>query len=579
MTDTTSGNAAQAAPDDAESADDEATETFGLEYVMKYAADHAVVKHEPTGKPVTSEDASANQVGLDHGFTPEELQAVADRIAGTRALDAVLRGEPMSDLGNARRLYAHAGDVLKFIPDLGRQGQWIEYDAKRGHWVPSEDGSAARRKWHEVTEEMKESAAALAAGANGDEDTKKAAATLGKFALQSQNGRAINSAVDIASTLEGFRVASNRLDAAPHLLQCANGVVNLDTGELMPSDSAFFHTRSTGVPYVKGARSALVEGFFNRMFGGDTAKVEWFRALVKASLYGSNMNRLVVILQGSSDTGKSTSAALMKRSFGGYRDTFSMSILRGTYDEKARPDVVRILPCRLITTEEVSVTGELHADQIKRLASGDGEFSVRTLHTGEVVAKPQFTPWMMVNDVPAIAGADPATINRLRIVTTHPGTKFTGEDVIPLNAPEVHEAFLAWIIEGAETDFSNRADIPESALADQKSAEQALYGPLGEWIAEECVTGGDDECWGFSRQLYASAIAWVKANSDHPFPDMPDDLKNENAFGRWLRSKQYSKRDKRVEIFGRTGTVPKSVFRGIGLKSNPQPCFVPKETS
>ena len=85
-------------------------------------------------------------------------------------------------------------------------------------------------------------------------------------------------------------------------------MVNLDTGELMPSDSAFLHTRSTGVPYVKGARSALLEGFFNRMFGGDTAKVEWYRALVKASLYGSNMSRLVVVLQGKSNSGKSTSS-------------------------------------------------------------------------------------------------------------------------------------------------------------------------------------------------------------------------------------------------------------------------------
>lgn len=268
MTDPTSVNAAQDPADNAESVDDAATEAFGFEYVMKYAADHAVVKNEPTGKPVTSGNAPADQSGLDHGFTPEELQAVADRAERFRALDAVLRGEPMSDLGNARRLFAHAGDALKFIPDLGRQGQWIAFDCKRGHWVPSEDASAPRRKWHEVTEEMKESGLAMAAGANGDEDTQKAAKALGKFALQSQSGRAINSAVDIASTLDAFRTDSSTLDASPHLLQCANGVVNLDTGELLQSAPDFFHTRSTAVRYVKGARSALLEGFFKRMFGG-----------------------------------------------------------------------------------------------------------------------------------------------------------------------------------------------------------------------------------------------------------------------------------------------------------------------
>lgn len=574
MTDTTSGNAAQAAPDDAESADDEATETFGLEYVMKYAADHAVVKHEPTGKPVTSADSSANQVGLDHGFTPEELQAVADRIAGTRALDAVLRSEPMSDLGNARRLYAHAGDALKYVPDMQH---WIAYDGKRGHWVPSEDSSAPRRKWHEVTEETRESAAALAASADTD-DAKKAAAALGKFALQSQNGRAINSAVDIASTLDSFRIDAAELDAAPHLLQCANGVVNLDTGELFESAPDFFHTKSTAVRYVKGARSALLEGFFKRMFGGDTAKVEWFRALVKASLYGGNVNRLVVILKGKSDSGKSTTGGLMERTFGGYQSAFSMSMLRGSFDEKPRPDLVRVLNHRIVTTEEVALREELHADQIKRLASGDGQISVRTIYAGEVVVKPKFTPWLLVNVVPAIAEADQAVLNRLRIVTTS-DAGFTGEDVIPLNAPEVHEAFLAWIIEAAETDFSNRADIPESALEDQMSAEQAMYGPLGEWVEQECVTGGDDECWAFSRHLFTSARTWFEKNSVDPFgDDRPDELKSERAFGMWLQGKQYEKKRKQVEVVGRPGTVWKPVYHGIGLKTCPRPAYEPTET-
>ena len=133
------------------------------------------------------------------------------------------------------------------------QGQWIAYDGKRGHWVPSEDGSAPRRKWHEVTEEMKDSAAALAASADTD-DAKKAAAVLGKFALQSQNGRAINSAVDIASTLDSFRIDAAELDAAPHLLQCANGVVNLDTGELMSNPARDSFTRSSTAVRTSKAR-------------------------------------------------------------------------------------------------------------------------------------------------------------------------------------------------------------------------------------------------------------------------------------------------------------------------------------
>ena len=67
------------------------------------------------------------------------------------------------------------------------------------------------------------------------------------------------------------------------------------------------------------------------MFGGDTAKVEWYRALVKASLYGGNMSRLVVVLQGQIQQRQVHSGGLMERTFGGYQSPFSMSILRGSY--------------------------------------------------------------------------------------------------------------------------------------------------------------------------------------------------------------------------------------------------------
>jgi putative DNA primase/helicase len=572
MTDTTSANAVTDASGSAESAADaEAIEAFDLDFISRFAADNAA----PVARPATSGNASDAKAGLPPGITAEDLAAAAARSARFRALDAALRGEPMSDLGNAYRLLAHAGRDMRYVADTG---VWIAYDQARGYWVPCEDGSTPRRVWHEVTEVMKESALALAAEAGGDEDTKKAAAALLKYATRSQNGGAINAVVEVAATLEGFRVTSDQLDAAPHLLQCTNGVVNLDTGELLQSGPDFFHTRSTAVPYVKGARSALLDAFLSRMFGGDETKVAWFAQLMKASIRGDNKNRLVVVMCGPSCSGKTTSSGLMARTLGGYRTPFSMSMLRGNFDEKPRPDLIRVLNHRVVTTEEIAVNEELHADQIKRLASGDGEISVRTLYRGEVAVKPKFTPWLMVNDVPAIAGADPATINRLRILTTA-DAQFNGSDVIPLNDDQVAEAFLAWMLEAVDVDFADRRDVPASALDDQQDAADLMFGPLAQWVKEQCVTGAKDECWGFSRHLYRSAIEWYEKNSLDPYDrhDKPDALKSDVAFGKWLKSMQYQCPRRRVPVVGRPGTVSKAVYGGIGLKADPQPAFDPDD--
>src|SRR5438874_2799378 len=58
----------------------------------------------------------------------------------------------MNDLGNARRMAAVADGRLLFVPEVGRQGEWVWFDGKR--WSPRDGKARARSMAQLVVDEL-----------------------------------------------------------------------------------------------------------------------------------------------------------------------------------------------------------------------------------------------------------------------------------------------------------------------------------------------------------------------------------------------------------------------------------------
>ena len=146
-----------------------------------------------------------------------------------------LPDEPSTDLGYARRLVHVYGGRLRYVPAWRR---WLIWDGRR--WAHDSTVQAAR--W------MKAIARRLTADALAIEDPLKRSAAL-SAARRGESSRAIAGALTLASTEAELVVSPDQLDADPFLLNCANGTLDLRTGELRGHDPADLLTKMTGAAY------------------------------------------------------------------------------------------------------------------------------------------------------------------------------------------------------------------------------------------------------------------------------------------------------------------------------------------
>lgn len=205
------------------------------------------------------------------------------------------------------------------------------------------------------------------------------------------------------------------LDQRPLRLACPNGTLDLETGRLREHDPADLLTRVAGVDFEEGATSPRLDEYLETFLPDPEHQEALFR-LLGACLPGGNDARLLLLLIGGTTSGKSQLASGLERALGGHCGVGQASIFRGHLDDRPRPDLLDLLPCRLALLEEAGQAWELHGDRVKHLTGG-GTVTARAMRSNDFVKRePAFTPCIVANELPRIRGADPATLRRMKVV-------------------------------------------------------------------------------------------------------------------------------------------------------------------
>ena len=173
--------------------------------------------------------------------------------------------EPMTELGYARRLVKIYGARLRYVPAWRR---WLVWDETR--WAHDSTGQAQR--W------MKSIARAQTAWAMAITDERDRAAAI-RLTRRGETSAAVAGALTLASTEPGIVVTPDDLDADPFLLNCANGTLDLRTGELREHDPADLLTKITRAAYRPGADGPEFAGFLARV-QPDAAMRDYLRRLI-----------------------------------------------------------------------------------------------------------------------------------------------------------------------------------------------------------------------------------------------------------------------------------------------------------
>ncbi len=436
--------------------------------------------------------ADAHALGHDVPALVEKLKAGATTPA---PVSTTFRLTP---LGNAERLAAQHGRDL-----LHSGGRWQVWDGAR--WRADTTGEVRRRAIATVRGIYTEAAQTA-------DDTERKA--IGKWAVRSEGRAAIEDMVRLAEVLPDIAARPEQFDTDPWLLTCANGTLDLRTGELRPHNRADYITRTTVVPYEPDAWQPGSPSLFNRVLatvtGGDGDLAAFLQRVAGYTLSGDTSEECLFFVHGPTASGKSTFIEVLKAALGEYAQTADFeTFLARSFVGGTRNDIARLAGARMVASTEVERGRRLAEGLVKTLTGGD-TVTARFLYNEAFEFRPSFKLLLVANDLPRVADDDNAMWRRIVCVPfahTIPAERRDPRVKKTLTHAARAEV-LAWAVQGCLA-WQREGLCPPTAVQTASQAYRDAMNPLSDFIAECCVLG--PQYWAVSADLWDAYLAWDKS--------------------------------------------------------------------
>ncbi len=392
-----------------------------------------------------------------------------------RIVQSAMRYEPGSEhaeteLGNARRLVDLMAGAARYET---ASRDWFVWDERR--WGRDDEGQVSRLAKRVVDDLL--SAAKLV----NDPDTFKRRVA---FAHKSQSAARITGMTELAKTEPGVPIKFDAFDRQPHLLNVANGMIDLRTGALVPHDRTAFATHVLDVAYDAAATCPAFERFVADVLDHDPELIAYVQQAIGYAATGETREQCFFVLHGEGANGKSTFLNAIRSVLG----TYSKHTPTDTLVAKAggaSNDLARLAGTRFVTASEANADQRL-ADALLKQVTGDEPIVARFLFKEFISFRPTFKLFLATNQLPQVNGNDPAMWRRIRTI---PFTRVFAPEQQDRGLAEklaAEEAgILAWIVRGAVAWYRDGLSTPaavQAANADYRSEMDSV----GQFIDEKC---------------------------------------------------------------------------------------------
>jgi len=435
-----------------------------------------------------------------------------------RIAHSALRYEPGSEhpeteLGNARRLVELLDGNARYEP---ASRDWFIWDGRR--WVRDDEG--------EITRYAKRVADSLlsAAWLVSDQETQRRRIA---FAHKSQSAGRISAMIELAKTEPGVPIKFDAFDRASHLLNVANGMVDLRTGALLPHRRDAFATHVIDVEFDPAASAPAFERFVTDVLSNDDELVGYVQRAVGYAASADTREQCFFVLHGEGANGKSTFLNAVRSVLGTYaKHTPTDTLVAKTGG--ASNDLARLAGTRFVTASEANADQRL-ADALLKQVTGDEPIVARFLFKEFISFRPTFKLFLATNQLPQVNGNDPAIWRRIRTI---PFTRvFAAEEqdrglADRLSAEQ--QGILTWIVRGAMQWYGEGLPTP-AAVAAANADYRADMDSVGQFIEERCeiMQAGSAS----ASALYASYRLHSNDNGRSPV--------NPTMFGRTLSTRGF----------------------------------------
>lgn len=468
---------------------------------------------------------AANALGTKKGdpYTAREAKESVRQAFKRDARDpnpAVVHGFRTTDAGNAQRFAAQHGEDVRFNSEWNH---WLVWDGSR--WGKDRTLGVQQRA-KETAESIYSEAAAAA-----DQDSR---ARLAKWAVTSEKRSSIESMIVLARS--EVAVTADQLDADPWLLNCANGALDLKTGELLPQTKELMVTKVSPVAYNPDAKAARWEPFL-RIVLPDPEMREFVQKAVGYSLTGDTREQALFITYGSGQNGKSTFLEAVRNVVGEYAQNAPTEMLLNKKTGGGIPnDVARLRGARYVTAIETAKGRRMEETLVKQLTGGD-TVTARFMRAEFFEFTPVAKIWMATNHKPIITGTDEGIWRRIRLIPFI--VKIPPEDLDPtLPAALQAEApgILAWAVRGALAWQREGLD-PPTAVVEATGKYREDMDVLGNFLRENCRVAED--AVGVRASLFAAYENWCHENNLR--------APSAQGFNEMLRDRGFEERRKRLK--------------------------------
>ena len=496
--------------------------TYGSQVI-----EYAIANQRDVYKPAKTQSVFIENTGAPIESTTEmvEFDEKGDPIV---SINPIFKSYPLNDTGNAERFYDYFGEFFKFNKDNNTFMFW-----NGRTWIKDIKGFV--RKYAnklidvlkmEIANTNKRIEEAKGMGEDGEEEVHELE-ILRKAQLENlkrvSNKAGKDAMLSELHELHDLPVINSEFDTQEHLLNTDSGVIDLNTGEIMPFDRNLMLSKNTNCKVdftTPEVWLKFLHDIFKRPNEQETDEIiDTIQMALGESLTGRTNKDHLFILYGSGSNGKSTFVRVVNEVFGDYGNSINSDLLiqNNNSSQSNEFSLSSLLGARMVSTSETAEGKKLDEVTIKKILSGEkinAQFKF-----GQIFSfMPTFSPWMSTNNKPIIRATDFGTWRRIYFVPfLNTFTDQTKDVDMPKKLAAENAKILGWMIQGAvrlHNEFQDKLPKPkclEEALSDYKKELDVIVA----FLNDRCIPFPDMQIE--APVLYQEYKEWAKNNNEYLF--------------------------------------------------------------
>ncbi len=445
----------------------------------------------------------------------------------------------------------------RFVFEKNAQ-RWLEFPLDGHHWQSDKMGRAITAVEHValkyqgqaalLSEEIREIREQLATAETRIDTAKKAEDLAGQKAAQAEAARlaseverlgnkrkALSKRVDRLRGETGAKrclfwshhgeqplaILGDDIDRHPMLLPVANGVIDLELGQLRPGKPSDWMVKASPILFPEGVGHYLATGNdcpcpnwdrFIREILGDEEVADFFHRLLGYSITGVVTEHIVTVAIGEGRNGKGTTFELLAEILGDFSWVISPELILEQKNARsssgAAADLVSLDGRRLIVGSETDENRRISGSAVKQFTGGDTIKARPLYQADEMNIHPTWKLFLHTNNIPRGLTQDFALLQRLVYIkfpflfVDDPAAEarskpaladnFRVKDrTLPARLAKEKEAILAWLVRGCLLWQKQGLNPPDKIKADVDELRKD-EDVLGQFIEQRCTRCTDD---------------------------------------------------------------------------------------